>query len=354
MFKTLMENGNVIYHFNPLEQVLRDSKVAFSGSGNILFLAPKSLLKNTNIHFYGNNALVFIGDSTTTKENIDVQHESVCYIGNANYFNPCGSGRWFCLSERKNLIIGNACLISHTLWFRLADPHLLYDSTSHLRINPSKSIYLGDHIWIGQEVGFLKGAFVGSGAVIGAKSLVTAKKFASNTINAGNPCKEIKNNIFWSGECAHSWKQEQTQKYQKMPKNDFKYSYSRERFLSPLAIEAKLESLKSALEKLEFVYDVLYCNADKNRFAYQKDCAFDVSLPHFLKQFYKLNFQSINPTNNKEEYPPKASLYDRIANLESALFGTAKSRIQNHLAYKIGQILTKDSKSFSGILKMPF
>lgn len=188
--------------------------------------------------------MVFIGDSTMTRDNIEIWHESVCYIGNANYFNPSGSGRWFCLSECKNLIIGNACLISHTLWFRLADPHLLYDNNSYLRINPSKSIYLGDHIWVGQEVGFLKGSFVGSGAVIGGKSLVTAKKIISNTINAGNPCKEIKNNIFWSGECVHSWTYKQTQKYQKMPKDDFKYSYSRESFLSPLAIEEKLESLK--------------------------------------------------------------------------------------------------------------
>ncbi|MDE5603384.1 MAG: glycosyltransferase family 2 protein, partial [Helicobacter sp.] len=36
------------------------------------------------------------------------------------------------------------------------------------------------------------------------------------------------------------------------------------------------------------------------------------------------------------------------------LFGTAVSRVKNHLAYKLGEIFTKDLKTFSGILKLLF
>ena len=35
-------------------------------------------------------------------------------------------------------------------------------------------------------------------------------------------------------------------------------------------------------------------------------------------------------------------------------FGTAKARIHNHLAYKMGQILIRNSKSFFGYVKMPY
>lgn len=42
------------------------------------------------------------------------------------------------------------------------------------------------------------------------------------------------------------------------------------------------------------------------------------------------------------------------AKFEIPVCTSAKSRIQNHLAYKMGQILTHDSKHLSGILKMPF
>lgn len=195
MFKTIDERKNIIYHFKPLENILQNSKIHFVGSENILFLSEKSYLKNTNINFGGKNALVFIGDSTMTADSIDVQHESVCFIGNNNYFNPA-SRRSFAATERKNIVVGNHCLISYSLWFRTADPHLIYDRDSFKRINPSKSIYLGDHIWIGQEAGFVKGGFAASGSIIGAKSLVVGKKYNSNTINAGNPCKQVKEGIF--------------------------------------------------------------------------------------------------------------------------------------------------------------
>ena len=51
------------------------------------------------------------------------------------------------LSERKNIIIGDQCLFSHTIWFRNADPHLIYDNITNKRINPTQSIYIGDHVW---------------------------------------------------------------------------------------------------------------------------------------------------------------------------------------------------------------
>ncbi|MBD5164947.1 MAG: hypothetical protein HDT10_03850, partial [Helicobacter sp.] len=296
MFKTIDERKNIIYHFKPLRDILQNSKVEFKGSENILFLSEKSYLSNTLIEFFGNNALLFIGDSTMNSDSIHMGYDSVCFIGNNNYFNPYGR-RWFFASEHKNIILGNNSLFSHPLWFNVIDWHLIYDRSSQKRINPSKSIYLGDHIWIGQEVGFVKGGFVASGSVIGAKSLVVGKKYHSNTINAGNPCKQVKEGIFWSGECVHSWDKAMTMRYETMREEKFSFSYNQASFLSPKAIESKLESLQSAQEKLEFVYDYLYCNTNKNRFAYFENCPFEIPLPLMPKQFEKLNFEIIkSPT----------------------------------------------------------
>ncbi|WP_289687152.1 hypothetical protein [Helicobacter rodentium] len=354
MFKTIDERKNIIYHFKPLENILQNSKIHFVGSENILFLSEKSYLKNTNINFGGKNALVFIGDSTMTADSIDVQHESVCFIGNNNYFNPA-SRRSFAATERKNIVVGNHCLISYSLWFRTADPHLIYDRDFFKRINPSKSIYLGDHIWIGQEAGFVKGGFVASGSIIGAKSLVVGKKYHSNTINAGNPCKQVKEGIFWSGECVHSWDKATTMRYEIMREEKFSFSYNQDSFLSPKSIEAKLESLQSTQEKLEFVYDYLYCNTNKNRFAYFENCPFEIPLPSMTKQFKKLNFEIIkSPKLTPQVAPAPNPLQERITHLESILFGTATTRIQNHLNYQLGQILIQDSKSLFGISKLPF
>ncbi|MFX3627504.1 hypothetical protein ACD574_02860 [Campylobacter sp. LH-2024] len=59
------------------------------------------------------------------------------------------------------------------------------------RVNFGKSIYIGDHVWYGQEVAILKGSFIASGSTLGAKSVISGTKF-SNSIYAGNPSKLIK------------------------------------------------------------------------------------------------------------------------------------------------------------------
>ena len=56
-------------------------------------------------------------------------------------------------------------------------------------------------------------------------------------------------------------------KHSNIPNENFKYTYNQNEFLSPKAIEAKLDSLNTAQEKLEFVYDAIYMNKNKNRFA---------------------------------------------------------------------------------------
>jgi len=55
----------------------------------------------------------------------------------------------------------------------------------------SKSITIGDDVWLGMECLILKGVTVGEGAIVAARSVVT-KDVAPYTIVAGNPAKEVK------------------------------------------------------------------------------------------------------------------------------------------------------------------
>ena len=79
----------------------------------------------------------------------------------------------------------------------------------------SKSIVIGDHVWIGQNSLILKGTYVGSGAIIGANSVVSGKKIGSNSIWAGNPVKELRKGIYWLRTSSKNWGMEETLKYPK-------------------------------------------------------------------------------------------------------------------------------------------
>ena len=396
MQKHIRENGNVIYAYDPLDKILNNSNIKFNGKNNILFLAKKCILQKSSIIFGGDNALVFLGDSVTCA-NINLHSRCLFYGGNSNYYNPSGI-RSFLLSERKNIIIGDNGLYSFNIWFRNADPHLIYDNKNNERINFTKSIYIGDHVWFGQDVGVTKGVFVASGTIIGAKSMLCKSCF-SNTSNAGNPIKEIKNDIFWTGGCVHNWDEEKTKLHEKVVEERFKYTYNQDEFLSPKAIEAKLDSLNTAQEKLEFVYDAIYMNKNKNRFAYFKDMPYDIPLPKYESKFKLLKFEEIEPTPPKSITPPQPAqptpqeqisslkeeinkkdkaikeFSDRLSAQEANLKSTNEillkkdleiknlkinnqkaQNIKNHLSYKLGVALIQAHKQWykGGYIKFIF
>ncbi|WP_096019442.1 hypothetical protein [Campylobacter lanienae] len=60
-------------------------------------------------------------------------------------------------------------MFSWDIWLATCDYHLIIDAKTNNRINFSKSIYIGDHVWIGRESAITKGVFVASGAILGAK-----------------------------------------------------------------------------------------------------------------------------------------------------------------------------------------
>ncbi|TWO16497.1 hypothetical protein ZA02_03105 [Campylobacter lanienae] len=280
-------------------------------------------------------------------------------------------------------------MFSWDIWLATCDYHLIIDAKTNNRINFSKSIYIGDHVWCGQDTAISKGSFVASGAVIGAKSLAT-KLYFSNTVNAGMPAKEIKNNIFWLEDNPNvgQWTKEQTLKHSNIPNDNFKYTYNQNEFLSPKAIEEKLDSLNTAQEKLEFVYNAIYCNKNKNRFAYFKDMPYDIPLPKYENKFKSLKFEEIDETKPQPTPPaPKPTpqptsqeleikaLKEQLAQKEQELinmqdkFDKQNTNIsilenkyqkalntKNHLSYKLGEALIKANKNWykGGYVKFIF
>ena len=240
-----------------------NSSITFSGKNNVLFCEKRVKLSNTAINFNADNAIVYLCENNNEyKLSLSVHNDNVFYSGKNNYFNGVMN---VILSEQKHLFIGNDCLLSFGIWVRNADPHLIYDVESHKRVNPTKSIYIGDHVWIGQSAMILKGTQIESGSIIGAMSVVSNKKIGANSSWAGNPAKKIKEGLFWNRPCVHKWTQEQTKDSSKFIRNTFIFKHKKSEYISFSKIEEKLDAKKSVDSKLEFL-NKISADDSKNRF----------------------------------------------------------------------------------------
>lgn len=93
--------------------------------------------------------------------------------------------------------IGKHCMFAMAISIKQSDQHLIFDKSTHERINYPRDIVIGNHVWIGREAQILGGAEIGDGSVCGART-VTSGKFPSNVIIAGCPARVVRENVVWA------------------------------------------------------------------------------------------------------------------------------------------------------------
>lgn len=245
---------------------LINSQIRFKGKNNVLICENDVVIKDSLIDFNSSNSILYLSSNIHKYVvNIVMYNNNVCFIGKNNYFNEYNEVISLILSEERNIIIGNGCLFSLGIWFRVADPHLIYSSESFKRLNHTKSIYVGDHVWFGQNCLILKGNLIGSGSIIAAGSVLSNKRVPSNTIFAGNPARMIKENILWDGNSVHDWDSNKTQSMEIYHSKDYIYNFDDGQTVSFKQLENDLNNLESVDEKVDYIMNNLVNDA-KNRF----------------------------------------------------------------------------------------
>lgn len=236
--------------------------VEFSGSGNILMVEEGTRLGGGKVRFPGSNGIVVLrGSKHPYLLDVTVWSESLFFCDTGSYFN----GQLHAIaSEGRYIVLGRDCLFSFGIWLRTADPHLVYDVQTHKRINSSKDILIGDHVWIGQDAMILKGSTIGSGSIIGAKSLVAGKAIPSNSSWGGNPAKEIRGDIFWDGASTHNWGPEQTKRSQNYHGDNYIFKAD-DTTVDRLGLMQEIHDVDIPQERLKLIRAKL-TRSDKNRF----------------------------------------------------------------------------------------
>lgn len=241
---------------------LTESQINFKGKNNILVCEENVHLWNSRIDFNLNNSILYLSSNTHNYSvNISIHNDNACFIGKNNFFNGVTT---IVLSEAKNIVIGNDCFISYNVVFRVSDGHAIFDSKSKNRKNNAQSIYIGDHVWFGQNAMIFKGTQIGSGSIIGAGSIVSNKIIPSNTTYAGSPPRLISENTFWIPHSTHGWREEDIKKMSKYERDLFIYNKDDET-LDISNIE-EVFNKNDIDESLEMMISFNFLNENKNKF----------------------------------------------------------------------------------------
>lgn len=192
-FRINIDIGNKITSKNAF---IFKTHIKIRGKGNEIGFSEKSYLSNCSIEIFGhNNSILISKNCRLTRVELHIEdNNNQILIDEKTTIE--GKSHFACIEGTK-IRIGSDCMFSKNITFRTGDSHSIIDENG-LRINPSRDISIGNHVWVGNRVIVTKGGTVGDNSIIGTGSIVTKAFEKSNIIVAGSPAKIVKEGINWS------------------------------------------------------------------------------------------------------------------------------------------------------------
>jgi len=207
---TLFSKISKIFGFNKFSQKGRNNKLIYEksfiwktkiniiGSNNTVVLGKMCRLRYSSIYIHGDNNKISIGNKAYLNDaefHIEDNDNEICIGDNTTVF---GKTHFACI-ESKKIRIGNDCMFSSDVVFRTGDSHSIIDNAGK-RINESKDIIIGDHVWFGNKTIVTKGVSIADNSIVGTGAVVTKLFLQSGIAIAGNPARIIKENVNWVRE----------------------------------------------------------------------------------------------------------------------------------------------------------
>lgn len=214
--KTIVHNNEMflsrIYRFFGHNHTIRNGKgnvikvsTAFirqcffniNGSSNTIIIeGDLTRLKKCRINISGSNNTIIIGHHVVMERCVlSVENDcNIIQVGDNTWMNPNVE---LAAIEGTSIIIGKNCMFSSNIVFRTGDSHSVVDYNSGLRVNKSLDIFIGNHVWIGNDVKVLKGGRISNDSVVSTGAIVTNHSYEPYSVLAGIPAKVVKTGITW-------------------------------------------------------------------------------------------------------------------------------------------------------------
>ncbi|MHC5224861.1 acyltransferase [Ignatzschineria sp. LJL83] len=165
------------------------------GKNNLIIIGgnfPKSC--KLKVIFTGSHSTLYLGDNCNFRGSIRIDTKGSVKIG--KNFRSTNNISLLC-RPNKEIVIGDNCLFATGIVVRTSDEHSILCKDTRKILNPNKSVYISDRVWVCDDVIVLKGTKISSDTVIGAGTVVTGT-IDSHLIVAGNPCRIVKTGIIWT------------------------------------------------------------------------------------------------------------------------------------------------------------
>lgn len=124
----------------------KDVKVTFNGRGNRLTIENDATLGKILIDFLRDNAEIMIGGGSSPRCVIRVGSSPKAVIGRRF---TTTDAVYMTAFERSSILIGRDCMLAGGVQIRADDAHPIFDVETGARINLSKPVVIGDHVWLG-------------------------------------------------------------------------------------------------------------------------------------------------------------------------------------------------------------
>lgn len=182
--------GNEI--INPGNSPAVEAEISFGGKSNQLIIGEGANLRKIAIDFRGSNAAISIGACRASFMILIGSNSKISIEGGTS---ATGSV-YMTTFEGSSISIGRDCMFAGGVQIRADDAHPIFDVKTGQRVNRSRPVHIGDHVWLCEGAVILNGSDIGSGSIIGTRSIVKGK-ITNNCVAAGSPARVTRRNVAW-------------------------------------------------------------------------------------------------------------------------------------------------------------